>query len=149
MADTEDRILLRIVTPERLVLEEEVDEVVLPAWEGALGVLPEHTPLLARLGVGECDYRKGRAHRYLAVAGGFAEVGPHRVTLLADLAEHPHEIATEELEEEIEAAREALRTATQEEIEVAGARLETALVRQQVAGRHPGESSINTRTNPD
>lgn len=137
-----EKLQLRIVTPERLVLEEEVDEVVLPAAEGALGILPQHTPLLARMGIGECDYRKGREHSYLAVAGGFVEVGPDHVTVLADMAERPHEIELAEVREEIEAAREAFGEAVLEEVDIAGARLERALTLEKVASRHDGVKRI-------
>lgn len=86
------RLKLELATPTRLVVSEEVDEVVVPGAEGYFGVLPGHAPFLALVGVGEVMYRTGRAERYLAVSGGFAEVGPERVTVLAETAERPEEI---------------------------------------------------------
>jgi F-type H+-transporting ATPase subunit epsilon len=83
---------LELATPTRLVVSEAVDEVVIPGAEGYFGVLPGHAPLLALLGAGEVMYRVGRAERYLAVSGGFAEVGSDRVTILAETAERPEEI---------------------------------------------------------
>jgi F-type H+-transporting ATPase subunit epsilon len=83
---------LELATPSRLVVAEEADEVVVPGLTGYFGVLPGHAPLLSLLGVGEVVYRAGRLERYLAVSGGFAEVGADRVTILAETAERPEEI---------------------------------------------------------
>jgi F-type H+-transporting ATPase subunit epsilon len=77
-------IRLEIVTPERMLVREDVDEVVVPGEEGYLGVLPGHTPLVATLREGDLWYRKGADKTHLAIAGGFAEVQPHRVTILAE-----------------------------------------------------------------
>ena len=74
---------LQIVTPERLLLREQVDEVEIPGSEGYFGVLPGHTPLLASLALGELWYRRGQEKTYLSIAFGFAEVLPDRVTILA------------------------------------------------------------------
>jgi F-type H+-transporting ATPase subunit epsilon len=83
---------LQIVTPDRLVVRERVDEVQIPGSEGYFGVLPGHTPLLASLGIGEIWYRKGAEKTYVAIAYGFAEVLPDAVTILAQLAERGDEI---------------------------------------------------------
>ncbi len=83
---------LEIVTPDRLLVRERVDEVEIPGAEGYFGVLPGHTPLLASLAVGEMWYRKGQERTYLSIAFGFAEVLPDRVTILARLAEKAEEI---------------------------------------------------------
>jgi F-type H+-transporting ATPase subunit epsilon len=87
-----DRLKLELATPTRLVVSESADEVVVPGVDGYFGVLPGHAPLLALVGVGEVTYRQGRDERHLSVSGGFAEVGPDRVTILADVAERPDEI---------------------------------------------------------
>jgi len=139
MAET-DKLLLRIITPRRHVLEEEVDEAVLPGEMGALGILPEHTPLLVRLGVGECEYRKGREHFYLAIAGGFAEVGPHHVTVLADSAERPDEIEEDRARKDLEEAEAALGTAALEEVDLAMVRMNRAVTRLKVFHRRGGSS---------
>jgi F-type H+-transporting ATPase subunit epsilon len=83
---------LQIVTPDRLLVHEQVDEVEIPGTEGYFGVLPGHTPLLASLAVGEMWYRKGQEKTYLSIAFGFAEVLPERVTILAQLAERAEDI---------------------------------------------------------
>jgi F-type H+-transporting ATPase subunit epsilon len=85
-------LTLEIVTPDRSVVTEKVDEVEIPGAEGYFGVLPGHTPLLAMLQVGELWYRKGGDTVYLSIAFGFAEVLPDRVTILAQLAERADEI---------------------------------------------------------
>src|SRR5204863_6464740 len=85
-------IQLQIVSADRSLVNERVDEVEIPGADGYFGVLPGHTPLLALLGAGELWYRQGQEKRYLALAFGFAEIQPDRVTILAETAEHAHEI---------------------------------------------------------
>jgi F-type H+-transporting ATPase subunit epsilon len=86
------KILLQIVSPDRALVNEMVDEVEIPGADGYFGVLPGHTPLLALLGAGELWYRQGADKHYLAIAFGFAEVQPDRVTLLAQVAEKAEDI---------------------------------------------------------
>ena len=81
------KIQLQIVSADRSLLNETVDEVVIPGFDGYFGVLPGHTPLLAVLQVGELWYRQGQEKHYLSIAFGFAEVLPDRVTILAQIAE--------------------------------------------------------------
>src|SRR5262245_65079566 len=85
-------LLLQIVTPDKLLVREEVDEVEIPGSEGYFGVLPGHTPMLASLTVGEMWFRKGQERFYLGVAFGFAEVLPDRVKILAKMVEGPEAI---------------------------------------------------------
>src|SRR6476619_3220477 len=82
------KLTLEIVTPDRALLREEVDEVVVPGSQGEFGVLPGHTPLLSTLKIGELWYRRGQEKHYLASAFGFVEVLPDRVTVLAQVGEH-------------------------------------------------------------
>ena len=84
--------MLEVVTPEREVLRESVAEVQLPGLSGYLGILPGHTPLLTELGIGPLTYKKGSESGFIAVIGGFAEVLPERVTVLAEAAERSEEI---------------------------------------------------------
>jgi len=90
---------LQIVTPDKLLVREPVDEVEVPGTEGYFGVLPGHTPMLASLAVGELWYRKGQEKTYLSIAFGFAEVLPDRVTILAQLAERAEDIDLARAEE--------------------------------------------------
>ena len=83
---------LQIVSGERSLVNEQVDEVEIPGSEGYFGVLPGHTPMLAMLGVGELWYRKGGVTHYLSIAEGFVEVQPDRVTVLAQIAESAEQI---------------------------------------------------------
>lgn len=87
-----DKILLEIASPYRQVLKVEVDEVIAPGEEGQFGVLPGHTPFLATISVGQLIYRQGSQLKYVAVSHGYAEVEYHRVIVLLDAAELPHEI---------------------------------------------------------
>ena len=95
MADTPGiptKITLHVVSPERLLVNEVVDEVQIPGADGYFGVWPGHTPLLAALDIGTLSYRKGTESQYLAIAFGFAEVQPDHVTVLARTAEKAGEI---------------------------------------------------------
>jgi len=126
---------LQIVTPDRLLVQEQVDEVQIPGSEGYFGVLPGHTPLLASLKVGEMWYRKGQEKTYLAIAYGFVEVLPDRVTILARLAERPEEIDVERAEAARQRAEERLTNKSDVDYERARAALAKALTRLQVASR--------------
>ena len=89
MADT---FQLEIVTPEKKVVDTPAEEVQIPGKDGYLGVLPGHAPLITELGIGEISFREGATEQRLAVAWGFAEVLPGKVTILAESAERPSEI---------------------------------------------------------
>lgn len=101
-------LTLELVTPERSVAVETVDEVEIPGADGYLGVLPGHTPLLVTLQVGELWYRQGGRKTYLSVAFGFAEILPDRVRVLADTAERAEEIDTGRAEAAVTRARERI-----------------------------------------
>src|SRR4051812_11108834 len=88
------KIALEIITPDRILVTAQVDELMLPGTEGYLGILPGHTPLLSTLAVGEMWYRIGQDKNLLAIAFGFVEVLPDRVTVLARIAERAEEIDT-------------------------------------------------------
>lgn len=102
---------LEIVTPDRAVAHEEVDEVQLPGSEGNLGILPGHTPLLTQLRVGPAWFRKGTEITTLAIANGIAEVLPDKVRLLAQVAERGDEIDLDRAEEQRRRAEERLKSA--------------------------------------
>jgi F-type H+-transporting ATPase subunit epsilon len=119
------------VTPERLVVREQVDEVQIPGSEGYFGVLPGHTPLLASLAVGELWYRKGQEKTFLSIAGGFAEVLPDRVTLLATLAERA-EAAKQRAEQRLAQPKMDV------DYERARLSLQKSVIRLQVSSRVPG-----------
>ena len=127
---------LQIVTPDRLLVQEQVDEVQVPGSEGYFGVLPGHTPLLATLGIGELWYRKGQDKTFLAIANGFAEVLPDRVTILARIAERAEDIDPERAEAARGRAEKRLSELKSDvDYERARAALQKALTRLQVAGR--------------
>jgi F-type H+-transporting ATPase subunit epsilon len=86
------KLQLHIVSADRSLVNETVDEVEIPGADGYFGVLPGHTPLLALLGAGELWYRQGQEKHYFVMAFGFAEVQPDRVTILAQTAERAEEI---------------------------------------------------------
>jgi F-type H+-transporting ATPase subunit epsilon len=134
---------LQIVTPDRLIVQEQVDEVEIPGSEGYFGVLPGHTPLLASLAVGELWYRKGQEKFYLSLALGFAEVLPDRVTILARLAERAEDINVERAEEARRRAEQRLsQSASDFDYERARVALTKSLMRLQVSARLPGGARV-------
>jgi F-type H+-transporting ATPase subunit epsilon len=130
--------LLRVVSVERSLFEGDVDFVVANGAGGELGILPNHAPLMTILKPGALKIRQGTEEQLLFVGGGFLEVLPDRVTVLADVAEHAEEISVERAEEARRRAQEKLAgtLTTGEEIEfqnalaVAEARLRLARMRQ-------------------
>src|ERR1700686_485232 len=90
-----DTFQLEIVTPEKKVVDTAAEEIQIPGKNGYLGVLPGHAPLITELAVGEITFRAGAEEQRLAVAWGFAEVLPDKVTILAESAERPSEIDVE------------------------------------------------------
>jgi F-type H+-transporting ATPase subunit epsilon len=129
-------IELQIVTPDRLVLREQVDEIEIPGTEGYFGVRPGHPPLLASLAVGEMWYRKGQEKTYVSIAFGFAEVLPDRVTILARLAERAEEIDVERAQAALARAEERLaRQKSEVDYERARMALLKSITRLQVSSR--------------
>ncbi len=134
---------LQIVTPDRMIVQDRVDEVQIPGAEGYFGVLPGHTPLLASLAVGELWYRKGQEKTYLAIAFGFAEVLPDRVTILARLAERAEEVDVPRAEAARRRAEERLAQARGDvDLDRARVALTKALARLQVSGRGMGARDL-------
>jgi F-type H+-transporting ATPase subunit epsilon len=128
-------IELQIVTPDRMLVREQVDEVEIPGSDGYFGVLPGHTPLLAALSVGELWYRKGQEKTYLSIVYGFAEVLPERVTILAQLAERAEEIDVERAEAARKRASERLDQKADVDYERARLALMKSMTRLQVSSR--------------
>ena len=137
MAEGWGRIQLEVVTPERLVLSVEVDEISAPGALGYFGVLPGHAPFLTTLGVGEVGYRIGNQWDYLAITWGYAEVLPNKVTILTETAEMAEEIDIERAERAKRRAEERLHewstAATDVDFERASVALQRAFSRLQVA----------------
>ena len=106
MADT---LELQIVTPEKLLVREPVDEVQIPGKAGDIGVLPGHAPLITELTIGEIAYKHGGKTEHLSVAWGFAEVLPEKVTILAQTAERAQDIDVKRAQAAKERAEEALK----------------------------------------
>jgi len=98
-----------IVTVERLVYSDEVDMVVAPGTMGTLGILPKHTPLITALEAGELRLKKGEEEERFAVSGGYMEVRPDRVIVMADTAEHAEEIDEARAEEARQRAEQLLK----------------------------------------
>jgi len=134
---------LQVMTPDRGIIRDQVDEVEIPGAEGYFGVLPGHRPMLASLSLGEMWYRKGEEKFYLAIALGFAEVLPDRVTVLARLAERAEDIDVTRAEEARRRAEERLiRPQSDIDYERARTALVKSLMRLQVSARLPGGARI-------
>ena len=134
-------ILLEIVTPERLAYSDEVDAVVLPGSEGEIGVLPHHAPLVATLGVGELRIRKGGTEESFAIVGGFLQVRPDKVVVMAETADMASEIDLEKAQEARREAEKALEGGFEEgaDLAMARAQLQQALLRIRLAERRHRE----------
>jgi F-type H+-transporting ATPase subunit epsilon len=132
-----DKIRLRVVTPSRLLLDEEVDEVTAPGELGEFGVLPNHIAFLTTLVPGEMSYKQGATKHTLAVSGGYAEVLDNVMTVLAPAAEYSAEIDPSRAQRAKERAEKQLVDLNREEKdwEIAEAALQRALVRLQVASK--------------
>ena len=130
---------LEVVTAERVVYSDDVDMVVAPGMEGALGILPKHAPLMSVLTIGELRIRKGAEESLLAIGGGFMEVLNDRVTVLADSAERADEIDIARAEEAHQRAQQALSERSNIQSTAAmEAALRQARARIKVARRHRG-----------
>ena len=130
-------LTLEIVTPDRALVAEQVDEVEVPGSAGYFGVLPGHAPLLASLQVGELWYRKGQEKYYLAVAFGFVEVLPDKVTVLAQIAERAEDIDLRRAEKAKARAEERLTPPHKPDLDFERARVAMmkSLIRLQVASQ--------------
>jgi len=134
-------LLLEIVTPERLAFSDTVDAVVVPGIEGELGILPHHTPLLSTLGLGELRIRRDVSEESFAIVGGFVQVRPDKVVVMAETADMSSEIDLERAQEARREAERALETGYHEGADLASARaaLQQALLRIRVAERRHRE----------
>lgn len=132
---------LEIVTPERLAYQDEVDMVLVPGIEGELGILPHHSPLVSLLGIGELKIRKGGDEESFAIVGGFLQVRPDKVVVMAETAEIGTEIDLERAKRARAEAEKALEGGYVEgaDLSVARAELQRALLRIRVAERRRRE----------
>jgi len=132
-----DKIRLRLVTPSRLLLDEEVDEATGPGALGEFGVLPKHISFLTLLEAGEMSYKQGTDQHRLAISGGYAEVLDDVMTVLANAAEYADEIDVERAGDARDRAEKRIAELSHEDKEFAAAEaaLRRALVRLQVAGK--------------
>jgi F-type H+-transporting ATPase subunit epsilon len=133
MADT---LHLQIVTPDKLLVRDDADQVQIPGKSGYLGILPGHAPLITELMIGEISYSHGGTAHDCAVSWGFAEVLPDKVTILADSAERAEDIDVKRAQEAKARAEEALRQASADlDYDTVNFALRRAEVRLEVAGR--------------
>ncbi len=131
-----DTFQLEIVTPEKMVVKDVAEEAQIPGKNGYLGILPGHAPLITELAVGEITYRNGSTTHRVAVAWGFAEVLPDKVTILAETCERPEEIDKQRAEQARQRAEERLKSGNPEvDYDRAEDALHRAEARLQVAGK--------------
>lgn len=137
MATLPEKIELQVVTPAKHILSEDVQSIELPGKDGYLGILPGHAPLLTELGAGILTFSKGGETRSMTVIGGFAEVLPDRVIVLADESERVEDINTGEARAELEKSQHDLPKAgaSEEDWERANAAIARATVRVQAADK--------------
>jgi F-type H+-transporting ATPase subunit epsilon len=130
---------LEIITPEKSVLNEEVDELLVPTATGQIGILPHHISLVTQITAGEMVIRNKGKERFYAITGGFLEVNKDKITILADYAEHAEQIDTTKAQQAQKRAEEVLskkrEILTKEEIITLEAELRRALLQQHIAQR--------------
>jgi F-type H+-transporting ATPase subunit epsilon len=133
-----DTFQLEIVTPEKKVVDTAASEVQIPGRNGYLGILPGHAPLITELAIGEITFRTGAEEQRLALAWGFAEVLPNKVTILAETAERPSEIDVERARKAKARAEERLASGdTNVDVKRSLEALHKAETRLEVAGKKP------------
>jgi F-type H+-transporting ATPase subunit epsilon len=131
-----DTFQLEIVTPEKMVVRDVAEEMQIPGKRGYLGILPGHAPLITELAVGEITYQSNGEKHSLAVAWGFAEVLPGKVTILAETGEHPGEIDTKRAQQAKNRAEDRLQSgSTEVDYTRAKNALQRAETRLEVAGK--------------
>lgn len=137
---------LQLITPEKVAVEKEVEEAILPTPLGQITILPDHMPLISTLSAGEIVLKKGNETLYLALSSGFLEVAENKVRVLADTAEIAEEIDEIRAEEAKKRAEHLLETSKEKvEIAQASAALERALTRLKVTKRKKHYSSTRPR----
>lgn len=130
------KILLEVVTPEKMLLSQQVDEVIAPGAEGEFGVLPGHCHFLSTLRIGELRYRMGDQTNHMAVLWGYAEVTPTQVTVMAEIAEKAEDIDVERASVKVaEAERRLQAGGLPSEVKEAQISLEKARLRKKIAER--------------
>lgn len=131
------KILLEVVTPDRQLLSEQVDEVIAPGSEGEFGVLPGHAHFLTTLKIGELRYRIGEQIHYMTVLWGFAEVTPKKVAILAEIAEKAEDIDVDRAQAAVEKAERQLEAGglLPSDVEAVRVSLEKARLRKKIAER--------------
>jgi F-type H+-transporting ATPase subunit epsilon len=130
------KILLEVVTPEKQLLSQQVDEVIAPGSEGEFGVLPGHCHFLSTLKIGELRYRVGDQTSHMAILWGYAEVTPTKVTIMAEVAEKAEDIDVERATAKVEEAERRLQAGgLPSEVKEAQISLEKARLRKNIAER--------------
>lgn len=130
------KILLEVVTPDRLLLSQEVEEVIAPGSEGEFGVLPGHCHFLSTLRIGELRYKMQESWHYMSVLWGYAEVTPSKVTVMAEIAEKAEDIDVDRAQLAVEKAEQRLQAGgLLSEVKEAQISLEKARLRKKIAER--------------
>jgi F-type H+-transporting ATPase subunit epsilon len=139
----EKSLTLELVTPEKVAMQGQADFVVLPAFEGEMGVLPNHEPFLVQLKAGEVRVTENGRVRRFAVSGGFAEIKDNRVSLFAETAEMAEQIDAERAKQALEAAKAEVAKKDLDPLTLAAAEaaLRRAQVRLLVAARRHGSAA--------
>ena len=132
-----DKIKIEIVTPDAMVVSDEVDEITVTGAAGEFGVLPGHCHMLSSLKIGEVNYKNENVVKYIALGSGYAEVGPDKITILAETAELSGDIDVERAQGAKSRAEEAIGSLPkgEKEYQEAESAFERATVRLEVAAR--------------
>lgn len=129
-------MLLEVITPEKVVYKEEVDEVVVPTDNGQIAILPHHVNLVTRITPGEMIVKKGKTEQYVAITGGFLEVANNQISILAEYAVRAEDVEVAKAQEAQKRAEHLMKEkATDKDFRMAEAELQKALLQLKVATR--------------
>jgi F-type H+-transporting ATPase subunit epsilon len=131
------KLHLEIITPTKVVLSEEVDQLTIPTVNGEISILPNHVDLLTKVSTGEMLIKRNNKNDYFAIMGGFLEISQNKVTVLSDYASLAQDIEIAKVEEAKERAQKAMKERkTEEDFRVANAELAKSLLQLKVARKH-------------
>jgi F-type H+-transporting ATPase subunit epsilon len=142
----EFKIKFKIVTPEKTVYEDEIDQITLPVTDGEVTILPNHTSYIASLKAGEISFKKGKEEIEMATSGGFIEFDKNNLVVLADAADRAEEIDIKEAEEAKKRAEELMKTREtmdDEEYAKVAAAIERESNRIRIARKHRTKRGLN------
>lgn len=128
---------IQVITPEKIVIDTQADEIIIPTTTGEVAILPHHVPLVSQIAPGELIIKSGGKEDHLVVVGGFMEVSDKAVTILSDYAAHGRDVSAVKAQEAADRAKKAMESSkTEQDFVLAEAEFRRAIIELKVAGRY-------------